>query len=144
LPQLARRHWHESSQAGQGGRWTPSPAGRGGVPRGREGFADAGRWSPAVSDAVVAAIRASDAVCAVELHQTWHGLDHGGATGLLVQTSIGTHGAGLLAALLPEKNRGQYTLMPMHEPRARIAYQQASELVDLAANSIRRAGQNPG
>jgi hypothetical protein len=95
---------------------------------------DAGRWSPA----------ASDAVCAFELRQTWHGLDHGGATGLLVQTSLGTHGAGLLAALLPEKNKGQYTLMPIHEPRARTAYKQACELVDLAADSIRRAGENPG
>jgi hypothetical protein len=105
---------------------------------------DAGRRSPAVSDAVVAAIRASDAVCAVELRQTWHGLDHGGATALPVRTSLGTHGAGLLAALLPEKNKGQYTLMPIHEPRARSAYQQASELVDLAAAAIRRAGQTPG
>lgn len=29
------------------------------------------------------------------------------------------HGAGLLAAVLPEKNKGQYTLMPVHEPAAR-------------------------
>jgi hypothetical protein len=102
---------------------------------------DARRWSPAVSDAVVAAIRASDAVCAVELGQTWHGRDHGGATGLLVHTSLRTHGAGLLAALLPEKNRGQDTLMPIHETRARTAYQQASELVDLVGHCLRRAGQ---
>lgn len=104
----------------------------------------AGRWGPAVFDAVVAAIRASDAVCAVELRQTWHGVDHGGATGLVVQTSLGTHGAALLAALLPEKNKGQYTLMPIQEPRARTAYQQASELVDVASDAIRRAGHKPG
>lgn len=94
---------------------------------------EAGKVDVAVSVAVIAAIRAADAICVARLGKRWTGADHAGAVGLLgTAGSEGAAAAPLLLAILPAKNQAQYSLIEFLISDAEAVLERAEGLVELA------------
>ncbi|MGH3738706.1 MAG: hypothetical protein ACRDT6_24365 [Micromonosporaceae bacterium] len=86
----------------------------------------------AVSNAVIAAIRASDAICVARLRQQWHGSDHQGAADLLALALPDEAAGAMLARLLRFKNRAQYGVDDFSGQEAQEVLDRAAELVEMA------------
>ncbi len=101
---------------------------------------DAGRFNPAVSDAVVSGINASDVVCIAATGAYARTTEHSGALRQLQDAGdIGRRAAPLLGVLLPKKNDSQYRSLLNSRHEAQAAVDAAEQMLELAREAI--AGQ---
>jgi hypothetical protein len=99
--------------------------------------ADAGRFNPAVSDAVISAINASDVVCIAATGSYAMTSEHSGALRHLQGAGdLGQRAAGVLGALLPKRNESQYRSRLNSRREADAAIAGAELLLDLAREAI--------
>lgn len=94
-------------------------------------------WDPAVSNAVISGINASDVVAIAAVGVRSDGRDHESKIGLLRRSGErGDRAAPLLARLLPMKNAAQYRAALASESEATAAIAAAEELLDLARSTV--------
>ncbi|HVF19306.1 MAG TPA: HEPN domain-containing protein [Mycobacteriales bacterium] len=94
---------------------------------------DSGNYDAAASDAVLAGIRAADAICVARLGASSRAKQHAAAIGLLKGAGVeGRRAATLLSRLLELKAKAQYDTIPVTADAARRAVESAQKLLDLA------------
>lgn len=87
----------------------------------------------AASNAVLAAIAASDAICGAALGRRARGEDHEQAASLLREVAdVGDEAAKLLRRALRVKHKSQYQAEPVTADEARRTYRSAARLVEIA------------
>lgn len=90
----------------------------------------ADKFDPAASDAVLAGIAASDAVCCARLRKRSSGDDHEAAARLL--ETVDPRAATNLTRLLGVKYKAQYDYRPVTRMEAEQAFRRARRLLDTA------------
>lgn len=98
------------------------------------------RFKACASNSCIATIRASDAVCVLELGEQWSGRDHSGATTLLRKSTLGDRGAALLGIATGAKNGQQYRTVATTRAEALELLEGAREMCHLAREVVRRSG----
>lgn len=102
----------------------------------------AGRYNPAVSNAVVSGINASDVICLAATGSYSTSPDHDAALAVLNRAGeAGQRALPLLQALLPQKNLSQYRSVLNTRDEAEAAVAAAEELLELARRAV---GTLPG
>ena len=91
-------------------------------------------FDPAASNAVIAGVAASDAVCCHRLGKRSSGADHREAVRLL--SAIDREMGVLLARLLAVKHKAQYDHQAVGEREAEIAVRRARRLVEFAQRTL--------